>query len=397
MINLSPDEPRKLRISLIIGALAATALLLALGMMLRAEAHVNKTALADAPRPVSVVTARAETYRKQRHYVGTFRPWIEANVGPQFISVYVDTVLVRSGAHVKRGEVLATLDCRNATTASAAVKSQAHAIEARQKALADESQRQSKLLGGGFASANEVEQSLAQTAAESAQLESQKAQLARSTLEVNDCILRAPFDGEVGERFFDPGAFVRPGTAIVSVVDRSTVRFVADVPESDFDVVAANTPVHIQVDATSQQLDGSISRRAPTADADARTVRFEVDLPNPGRTIPVETTGEITIGVGAPVAVTAIPLDAAKVANGKATVFSVTGDIAHATTFVEVGEAGGTLYLEQKLAPGTRVVTEGRALLNDGDRVAAGVDQLAEQQLAQSTVAPASAPHAVAR
>jgi RND family efflux transporter MFP subunit len=368
----------KRRVSLIIGACAAAALVLSFAMLLHAESRVNQTALADQPRPVSVVMAKAESFRNTRHYVGTLRPWIEANVGPQFISVYVDTVLVRPGAKVKRGEVLATLDCRNATTVSTAVKMQAHAIEARQKALADESQRQSKLLGGGFASANEVEQSLAQTAAEAAQLEAQKAQLAHSSLEVNDCILRAPFDGEVGDRFFDPGGFVRPGTAIVSVVDRSTVRFVADVPEVDFDVVAPGTPVHIRVDATRTTLDGVIARRAPRADADARTVRFEVDLANPGRDIPVDTTGEISIGVGQPISVSAIPLDAAKVVNGKATVFVVDhdaeGDVAHARTVPQIGEAGGTVYLDASLAPGTRVVTEGRALLREGDRVAPTVE-----------------------
>ena len=34
----------------------------------------------------------------------------------------------------------------------------------------------------------------------------------RATLEVNDCVLRAPFDGEIAARSVDPGAFVRPGT-----------------------------------------------------------------------------------------------------------------------------------------------------------------------------------------
>jgi len=35
------------------------------------------------------------------------------------------------------------------------------------------------------------------------------------------------------------------------------------------------------------------------------------------------------------------------------------------------GEAGGSLFLDPALAAGTLVVTEGRALLEDGDRVLA--------------------------
>ena len=69
---------------------------------------------------VTVIVARETTFRDRRRYVGTLRPWIEASVGPQYISVYVDTVLVRPGATVRRGDVIATLDCRNASASSQA-------------------------------------------------------------------------------------------------------------------------------------------------------------------------------------------------------------------------------------------------------------------------------------
>jgi len=169
--------------------------------------------------------------------------------------------------------------------------------------------------------------------------------------------------------------------AIVSVVDRSTVRFVADAPEVDFEVVAPATPVHIEVEATRKNLDGAITRRAPHADADARTVRFEVDLANPGRSIPTDTTAEIAIEVGDPLTVSALPLDAAKVANGKATLFVVENDVAHARTVKQIAETGGTLYVDPALAPGTTVVTEGRALLVDGDHVAPAIDRAATNDL----------------
>jgi len=38
------------------------------------------------------------------------------------------------------------------------------------------------------------------------------------------------------------------------------------------------------------------------------------------------------------------------------------------------GERGGRLYLDPSLPAGARVVTEGRALLKDGDRVEAKLD-----------------------
>jgi RND family efflux transporter MFP subunit len=381
-----PRGARRLAAALVAGAVTS----LAVGgfLVLRAEARTNKVALAASPRPVSYVRAGEAQYRSSRSYVGTLRSWVEANVGPQLVSAYVDTVLVRPGARVKRGDVLATLDCRNASTASSAIAMEARAIEARQKAIEDEARRTQRLLDGGFASANEVEQALAQSASQAAQLEAKRATLAHSSLEVGDCILRAPFDGEVGDRFVDPGAYARPGTAVVSVIDRSTVRFAADVPEVDFDVVAPTTPVAIHVDASRRSLQGVIARRSPHADRDVRTVRFEVDLPNPDRAIPVDTTAEVRIEFGDATPAAEIPLYAATVRSGHATVFTVEGDRAHSRTVAVLGEIGGTLLVERALPPGSEVVTEGRALLTDGDLVRAAEEPGPAASSAASAAVP---------
>jgi RND family efflux transporter MFP subunit len=366
------DAPaRGAKVPIIIGGGVAVVLLVGAFMMWRAEMRTNKVALASRPKPVTVVAALASTYRPSRTYIGTLEPWVQASVGPQLVSAYVDTVLVRPGATVKRGEILATLDCRNASAAQKAVASQARAIDATQRALEHEATRTRGLLDGGFVSPNEAEQKSAQSAAQLAQLEATKAKLAASVLEVNDCVLRAPFDGEVSIRSIDPGAFVRPGMAIVNVVDRSTVRMTADAPEIDFDVVAPETSIKVHVFATKKDFTATITRRAPAADLTTRTVHFEIDIADPKREIPVGTTGEVHIDVGEPQPATEIPLYAATLRGSKATLFTVEGDVAHAKTISVKGEAGGSLYLDTSLAPGTRVVTEGRALLEDGDKVAA--------------------------
>ena len=356
-----------------VGIVLAAAAALGAGrlMVQRAHARTNDVALSSRPRPVTVARAEATTFRPMRRYVGTLRSWVESSVGPQFISAYVETVLVRPGARVRRGEILATLDCRSASSASNAVAMQARAIDARHTAVTREADRTLKLLDGGYASANEVEQAVAQSVAEGAQLDAQKAMLAKSSLDVGDCVLRAPFDGDVGDRFLDPGAFARPGSAIVSVIDRTTVRFTADVPEIDFALVAPETHVEIRIDASGRAVEGVIARRAPHADADVRTIHFEVDLPNADRAMPVDTTAEVFIQRGEPLPATVIPLYAATVRGPRASVFTVEDGVAHARVVRVLGEVGGKLYVERALVPGTEIVTEGRALLTDGDAVAA--------------------------
>jgi membrane fusion protein, multidrug efflux system len=366
------------------GALA----LLVLGglMQWRAQARTNQVALSQSPKPVTVVAVKSATYRPSRTYVGTLQPWVEANVGPQLVSAYVETVLVRPGAEVRRGQVVATLDCRNASSTQRAVAAQARAIDEQQRALADEAARTRGLLDGGFVSPNEAEQKTAHSSAQLAELESTRAKLVNAGLEVDDCILRAPFDGEVSRRTMDPGAFARPGATLVTVVDRSTVRMTADAPETDFEVVAPGTPVTVHLYATNKDWPAAITRRAPAADTATRTVRFEIDLSDPTRQIPVGTTGEVRLDVGAPAPASELPLFAATLRGTKASVDVVEGDLAHHRTFEVKGERGGALYLETSLAPGTLVVTEGRALLEDGDRVVAS--------LAAGSLPPPGAPTA---
>ena len=376
------------RIPLFIGA-GVVAVLAVGGLLLwHAESRTNKEALTDTAKRVTYTQAQAAQYRPKRLYVGTFEPWVQANVGPQLVSAYVDTVLVRPGARIKRGEILATLDCRNASASSQAVAMQARAIDARQQAIAHESARTQGMLSGGFVSPNDAERIAAQSISEQAELEATKAKLTRTTLEVDDCILRAPFDGEVANRSIDPGAFVRPGTSIVTVVDRKIVRMTGDAPESDFDVVRPGTPVTIHIYSTNKDVIGTVTRRAPAADPGTRTIDFEIDIADPQRDIPVGTTGEVHIDVGEPVTATAIPIFAAAIRGKKASVVVIEQDVAHVRTLDVVGEDGGTLFLSTELIAGAHVVVEGRALLDEGDKV---VGKLLPPTAA-SSAAPAPAP-----
>ena len=359
----------QLRTAILLGI--ALVLAVMVGLYWRASSRTNHVALSSAAKPVSVEKAKATTFRPVRTYIGTTAAWNAARVGPQYVSAYVGTVLVRPGAVVKRGEVLATLDCRNASAATREIAARAHAIEERQAAIQHEAERTKEMQQGGFASANELEQLTAKSAAEKAEAESMRASLVSRSLEVDDCVLRAPFAGEVSERFVDPGAYLRPGNPVATVIDRNQVRIVADAPESDFTIVAPGTPIAIEVEATGRKLRGTISRRAPAADDATRTVHFEVDVPNANHDLPVGSTARLSIDVGEPQPAAEIPLRAATVRGDKATLFTVQGDVAKSEVLTVLGEAGGSLFVEPKLKAGTPVVVEGRALLDDGDKVAA--------------------------
>ena len=155
------------------------------------------------------------------------------------------------------------------------------------------------------------------------------------------------------------------------MVDRNTVRIVVDAPEKDFNVATVGALVHIDVLSTGTKLTAAVTRRAPQADPATRTIHFEIDVADPQRQIPTGTTAMIHMNVGKPVPATKIPLDSATQEEGKAKIFVVENDVAHLRQLLVLGERGDGLYFAPTTLPAnTQIVTEGRALLSDGDQVA---------------------------
>jgi RND family efflux transporter MFP subunit len=360
---------------LIIGGGVALVIGLMILLVLRSRSQTSQVTLESMPKGVTATAARAAKYRPSRRYVGTVAPWLEARIGPQMTSAYVDTVLVRPGDGVKRGQVLATLDCRNASEQSRALAMQARALSATQEAIAKESSRVSGLLAGGYVSPNEVDRRMAESASKQAELLAANARLARASLEVDDCVLRAPFDAEVSDRFLDPGAFARPGSPVLAIVQRDQARILLDVPETDFAVVAEGSEAKVRFLALGTSLVGRITRRAPAADSSTRTVHAEIDLLDAQRKLPVGTTAELVLNVGQPVDAAELPLRAAAVRGDSATIFVLDGEVARKRKVPVLGEAEGSLFVSREaLKPDEQVVVEGRALLQDGDRVVAKLD-----------------------
>ena len=342
-----------------------------LGLWIRQARAQNDVALAAAPKGVGTVAVSPAAYRSSSRFVGSLLPWEEAKVGPQFISAYLTQVLVRPGDSVRKGQVLATLQPEKVQAKSQASELQVKAIEAKEDAVRKEAERIRGLQKKGIVSVNEAEKKLAEATSEQARLGAAKADLMSQSLELQDSVLRAPFDGEVSERALDPGAFVHPGTPIVTVVDRKKIRVSADASEGDFALLAPGSPVQMKLLATGQELKATIARRAPAADASTRTIHFEIDLPNPDRRFPAGTTAEIRVESEHKEEAQAIPVAAASVKGTKATVFVVEDGKARKKVLTVLGEREGQLFVKPELPSGAQVVLEGRNQLQDGDSVAA--------------------------
>ncbi len=171
-----------------------------------------KTAAGMQAMPVQTVTVTLAPVPQSSEYVATIKSRRSATLLPQ-VSGNLTKILVHSGDHVKAGQVLMEIDSRlqMATVASA------RATERQKKAIYDynavEVERQRKLFEAGVTSHDAYDQ--AQQSFGNTKADYESAVELRKTQEEQLAyyIIRAPFDGVVGDIPVHVGDFASPANS----------------------------------------------------------------------------------------------------------------------------------------------------------------------------------------
>lgn len=99
--------------------------------------------------------------------------------------------------------------------------------------------------------------------------------------------LRAPYDGVVVDRRVHTGHLVRAAGdrgegPLLTIMRIDPLRVIVDIPETDAVHVTEKTKVELRVPSLpTQSYVGTISRSSWSLDANSRTLKAEIDLPNP--------------------------------------------------------------------------------------------------------------------
>jgi|SRR5579884_2269310 len=122
----------------------------------------------------------------------------------------------------------------------------------------------------------------------------------------------APFDGIVTRRQVNPGDLVQAATTnrtmpLFTVQQLDTVRVFCDVPEAQAAGVAAGAEADVKLyGLDGQVIKGKVTRIAHAIDPASRTMRAEIDLPNPKGTLRPGMYAQVTIALTDPSRVAAV-------------------------------------------------------------------------------------------
>jgi len=323
------------------------------------------------------------------------RATIAAKITGRVTGVHFD-----EGTHVHEGQLLATLDDSDARKALAAAQADSDSAKA---AIADyevqlknariQLHRAEELLKGGVQTQEQVDN--ARTAVDSlqAKIELSKAQVKAADARtreaqqaVDNCTIRAPFEGIVVSKDAQVGEMVSPvsagggftRTGIATVVDMNSNEIEVDVNESYINRVKTDQQVTAILDAYPDwEIPSRVRTIIPSADRQKATVKVRISflkldpriLPDMG--IKVTFLGDEPSKKEAVAAVPriAIPQSAVRDDNGKKVVFLIKEDKAERRAVTVGGTRGSDTEIIAGLAAGETVITNGPADLHDGQSV----------------------------
>ena len=188
------------------------------------------------------MTVRDTTITATFEAAGVAEPIERATLSTKLMGS-VTEVLVREGARVGRGQLLARIDARDVEARRAQVDAGIAAAEAMYQDARTQAERFRALFADSAATRYQLEQAETGLARADAGLRSARA--SRTELDATGAYaeIRAPFAGVVTQRFIDPGAFVAPGAPIIEVQDAARLRVSVTVPPRVTAGLKAGTPL----------------------------------------------------------------------------------------------------------------------------------------------------------
>jgi membrane fusion protein, multidrug efflux system len=260
----------------------APLVLLAILAACRKPAGDESGAIARPDAPISVQTTPVAERPIPEYLVltGTLRAMQESEVAADAAGKVTQTFVER-GQHVKRGDIVATLDSRGASITATAMMAQSNLARAQVDQAQKECDRVKSLKESGAISQAEFERVTSQCQTTQFSAAAAAAQQQNAQKIVGDAIIRAPFEGVVGERFVSVGQYVQPSTRVLSLYAPDPLRLELTVPEANVSGLAAEMPVEFTV-AThgDKKFTGAVKLISPNVRPQTRDLVIEAFCPN---------------------------------------------------------------------------------------------------------------------
>ncbi len=316
------------------------------------------------PEAVTTTVARTVDWPATLESVGSVAP-VQGVVLSADLPGIVEAISFESGAHVKAGQVLVTLDARQERAQLAGAEAQLQLAKA-------QLERSKKLLETQNIAQADFDVVAAQFHIAEAAVGQSRALLERKTI-------RAPFAGVTGIRQVNVGQFLSGGDPVVPLQSLDPVYVNFAVPQQELATLHVGSAIEVTADtAKTVRYKGRVTAVNAIVDESTRNVQVQATLPNPRALLRPGMFVDVRLALGGTRGLLAVPTSAVNYAPYGNSVF-VVGDQKgpDGKTFKGVkqqfvvlgGQRGDQVAILKGLKDGDEVVTSGVFKLRSGAAV----------------------------
>jgi membrane fusion protein, copper/silver efflux system len=176
----------------------------------------------------------------------------------------------------------------------------------------------------------------------------------------------APQDGEILERAAVNGMRAAPGAVLFRIADHAVVWAIADIAERDLGLISIGQKVSVRPRAYPNSVfTGAVALIYPHMNAQTRTARIRVELPNPDELLRPDMYADIEIATGTEAPVLTVP-DSAVIDSGQRQVVLLDkGEGRFEPRAIKLGRRGdGRVEIVQGLDDSDKVVVSANFLID---------------------------------
>ena len=201
------------------------------------------------------------------------------------------------------------------------------------------------------------------------QVDRARGQLESARVNVDDTLLKAPYEGVITKKYIDQGRVVNPGTPVLRIADTSQMKVVAYIPKNKTENISVGEKVELTHDNhPEKQWQAKVTNISPASERSSQKVK--VELVSDG-------LEELKIGMYVDIELQAkegdgfavVPSEAVTDFYGKSVVYVVEGGKVEQRKIEVKEEANDVIHVNSGVVAGEKVVTNGVEALNDGEKV----------------------------
>jgi len=325
---------------------------MASGVMKAQEVPTSKKQKKVLIPTVKVATKYAESINDTVELYGRTEPDRITTLKAE-ITGKVEEVLAKRGSVVTKGQIIARLEINDLS--SQLKRSQA--LLAQRKI---EYKGTKKLNDDGYQ--GEVQLSVA-----AANLEAVKADIIRLEINIENTIIRAPFDGILNTRYVEQGDYVQSGDNIAMIADLNPLIVKAYVTENQIEKLKVGQKAEINL-LNKTQVAGDVRYIASVADEATNTFKIEIAIDNTKRKLLAGLSSEVNIVLSKVPAIKISPALLALDELGNIGVKTVSNGIVSFTAINIVKSESDGIWLSG-LGEQADIIVLGQGFVRAGDQV----------------------------